>query len=165
MIGAGGLGREVLVSLQRLQVGQGLEAGLAIVFMAIALDRLSQAASKTEFTSKPHQDHDFKLFPAKLARFDFIWSLEKGLDKLFAAFTSLSKAIATGLAAVISPLMRALGQKNAAETIPGLLRTYAFGLTALLFWSFCCWSATSCRGCANFRNPGISRCAGRWMPP
>jgi glycine betaine/proline transport system permease protein len=133
LIGAGGLGREVLVALQRLQVGQGLEAGLAIVFMAIVLDRLSQAASKTEFTSKPHQDHDFKLFPAKLARFDLIWSLEKGLDKLYAAFTSLAKAIATGLAAVISPLARALGQKNAAETIPGLLRTYAFGLTVILF--------------------------------
>ncbi|GAB4409295.1 MAG: hypothetical protein Fur0044_02870 [Anaerolineae bacterium] len=133
LIGAGGLGREVLVALQRLQVGQGLEAGLAIVFMAIVLDRLSQAASKTEFASRPQQDHDFKLFPAKLARFDLIWSLEKGLDKLYAAFTSLTKAIATGLAAVISPLARALGQKNAAETIPGLLRTYAFGLTALLF--------------------------------
>ncbi|MBE7472789.1 MAG: choline ABC transporter permease [Anaerolineae bacterium] len=133
LIGAGGLGREVLVALQRLQVGQGLEAGLAIVFMAIVLDRLSQAASKTEFASRPQQDHDFKLFPTKLARFDLIWSLEKGLDKLYAAFTSLTKAIATGLAAVISPLARALGQKNAAETIPGLLRTYAFGLTALLF--------------------------------
>jgi glycine betaine/proline transport system permease protein len=43
LIGAGGLGREVLVSLQRLQVGAALEAGLAIVFLAILLDRLSQA--------------------------------------------------------------------------------------------------------------------------
>jgi len=133
LIGAGGLGREVLVALQRLQVGQGLEAGLAIVFMAIVLDRLSQAASKTEFVNRPQQGHDFKLFPAKLARFDLIWSLEKGLDKLYAAFTSLAKAVATGLAALISPLARTLGQKNAAETIPGLLRTYAFGLTAILF--------------------------------
>lgn len=43
LIGAGGLGREVLVALQRLRVGEGLEAGLAIVFLAILLDRLSQA--------------------------------------------------------------------------------------------------------------------------
>lgn len=42
LIGAGGLGREVLVSLQRLRVGQGLEAGLAIVLIAILLDRLFQ---------------------------------------------------------------------------------------------------------------------------
>lgn len=41
LIGAGGLGREVLVALQRLRVGQGLEAGLAIVLIAVLLDRLS----------------------------------------------------------------------------------------------------------------------------
>ncbi|MBK9714530.1 MAG: ABC transporter permease subunit [Kouleothrix sp.] len=53
MIGAGGLGREVLVSLQRLQVGQALEAGLAIVFLAIMLDRLSDALSKIDLSAPP----------------------------------------------------------------------------------------------------------------
>lgn len=43
MIGAGGLGYDVLASLRRLDIGAGLEAGLAIVVLAIALDRLSQA--------------------------------------------------------------------------------------------------------------------------
>jgi len=43
MIGAGGLGFDVLSSLRRLQIGAGLEAGIAIVVLAIALDRLSQA--------------------------------------------------------------------------------------------------------------------------
>lgn len=43
MIGAGGLGFEVLAALRRLDIGAGLEAGLAIVALAIALDRLSQA--------------------------------------------------------------------------------------------------------------------------
>jgi glycine betaine/proline transport system permease protein len=43
MIGAGGLGFDVLSSLRRLDIGRGLEAGLAIVVLAIALDRLSQA--------------------------------------------------------------------------------------------------------------------------
>lgn len=43
MIGAGGLGFDVLSSLRRLDIGRGLEAGLAIVMLAIALDRLSQA--------------------------------------------------------------------------------------------------------------------------
>ncbi|HXF62377.1 MAG TPA: ABC transporter permease subunit [Caldilineaceae bacterium] len=41
LIGGGGLGREVLVALQRLRVGQALEAGLAIVFLAVLLDRIS----------------------------------------------------------------------------------------------------------------------------
>ena len=43
MIGAGGLGFDVLNALRRLDFGAGLEAGLAIVALAIALDRLSQA--------------------------------------------------------------------------------------------------------------------------
>lgn len=43
MIGAGGLGFDVLASLRRLDIGGGFEAGIAIVIMAIAIDRLSQA--------------------------------------------------------------------------------------------------------------------------
>jgi glycine betaine/proline transport system permease protein len=43
MIGAGGLGFDVLASLRSLNIGAGIEAGLAIVVMAIALDRASQA--------------------------------------------------------------------------------------------------------------------------
>ena len=46
MIGAGGLGYDVLLALRALKIGQGMEAGLAIVAMAIALDRLSQAAAR-----------------------------------------------------------------------------------------------------------------------
>jgi glycine betaine/proline transport system permease protein len=53
MIGAGGLGREVLVALDKLEVGQGLEAGLAIVFLAIILDRLSDALSKIDPGAPP----------------------------------------------------------------------------------------------------------------
>jgi len=43
MIGAGGLGFDVLTALKTLKFGAGLEAGIAIVVLAIALDRLSQA--------------------------------------------------------------------------------------------------------------------------
>lgn len=43
MIGAGGLGFDVLAALRRLDIGGGIEAGLAIVALAVALDRLSQA--------------------------------------------------------------------------------------------------------------------------
>jgi glycine betaine/proline transport system permease protein len=45
MIGAGGLGYDVLTALRRLDIGGGLEAGIAITVLAIALDRLSQAAA------------------------------------------------------------------------------------------------------------------------
>ena len=39
LIGSGGLGDVVLKALRRLQVGRAMEAGLAIVFLAILLDR------------------------------------------------------------------------------------------------------------------------------
>ncbi len=41
MIGAGGLGENVLRGIQRLQVGQGFEAGLVVVILAIILDRIT----------------------------------------------------------------------------------------------------------------------------
>ena len=48
MIGAGGLGYDVLLALRALKVGQAMEAGLAIVVIAIILDRLSQAAARSQ---------------------------------------------------------------------------------------------------------------------
>jgi glycine betaine/proline transport system permease protein len=52
MIGAGGLGYDVLTSLRRLDIGRGFEAGLAIVVLAIALDRLSQAYASRRLTAQ-----------------------------------------------------------------------------------------------------------------
>ncbi|MGI8853985.1 MAG: ABC transporter permease [Methyloceanibacter sp.] len=52
MIGAGGLGYDVLTSLRRLDIGRGFEAGLAIVVLAIALDRLSQAYASWQRTAQ-----------------------------------------------------------------------------------------------------------------
>lgn len=42
MIGAGGLGGEVWRAIQRLQPGDGFEAGIAIVIVAMILDRVTQ---------------------------------------------------------------------------------------------------------------------------
>ncbi|KGR75570.1 ABC transporter permease [Ureibacillus sinduriensis] len=46
MIGAPGLGREVLSALQRAQVGNGFVAGLSLVIFAIIVDRLTQSFNK-----------------------------------------------------------------------------------------------------------------------
>ncbi|MCX7852418.1 MAG: ABC transporter permease subunit [Anaerolineae bacterium] len=54
LVGAGGLGREVLVGLQRLRVGQAFEAGQAIVCLAILLDRLSHAAAAARLEHLQH---------------------------------------------------------------------------------------------------------------
>ena len=46
MVAAGGLGDDVLRALQKNQPGNGLIAGLAIVFLAIIFDRFTQAVSR-----------------------------------------------------------------------------------------------------------------------
>lgn len=48
LIGAPGLGFDLLYSLQSLKLGQALEQGVAIVVMAIVLDRLSQAYARKQ---------------------------------------------------------------------------------------------------------------------
>ena len=53
MIGAGGLGYDVLTALRRLKIGEGVEAGVAITLLAIALDRLSQA-----YANRPQPAHN-----------------------------------------------------------------------------------------------------------
>ena len=46
MIGAGGLGREVWRSIQRLEAGVGFETGIAIVIVAVVLDRMTQTMAQ-----------------------------------------------------------------------------------------------------------------------
>ena len=43
MIGARGLGLEVLLAINRIEVGRGFEAGISIVFLAIIIDRITHA--------------------------------------------------------------------------------------------------------------------------
>ncbi|MGH8434551.1 MAG: ABC transporter permease [Pseudomonas sp.] len=47
MIGARGLGEDVLIGIQTLNVGRGLEAGLAIVILAVVIDRITQAYGRS----------------------------------------------------------------------------------------------------------------------
>ncbi|MGA7296796.1 MAG: proline/glycine betaine ABC transporter permease [Rhodanobacteraceae bacterium] len=47
MIGAGGLGGEVWRAIQRLEPGKGFESGIAIVILAMILDRVTQRLGNT----------------------------------------------------------------------------------------------------------------------
>jgi len=46
MIGAKGLGYEVLIAINRIDIAKGTEAGLTIVFIAIIIDRLTQGVAE-----------------------------------------------------------------------------------------------------------------------
>ena len=53
MIGARGLGEQVLLGIQRLDVGQGFTAGIAIVALAVVFDRITQAYGNREIRRRP----------------------------------------------------------------------------------------------------------------
>lgn len=84
LIGAGGLGDVVLKSLRRLQVGAALEAGLAIVFMAVLLDRLSAALTHLERSSQP-RFQGFRLFSEKRRHIALVRQIESGIERIYQA--------------------------------------------------------------------------------
>lgn len=61
-VGAKGLGHDLLFRLQSLRIGQALEIGVAIVFIAIMLDRLSLAWSEKQPEHKPEGPF-WKVYP------------------------------------------------------------------------------------------------------
>ncbi len=55
MIGARGLGMEVLLAINRIEVGRGFEAGLSIVMLAIIIDRITHGiAARQQHTKSSH---------------------------------------------------------------------------------------------------------------
>lgn len=51
MIGSGGLGDVVLKGISQMKIGDGFEGGLAVVILAMILDRITQSVGKTKGTS------------------------------------------------------------------------------------------------------------------
>ena len=66
MIGGGGLGDVVLRGIQQLDVGLGFEGGLAVVILAVILDRLTQSLTANELTKKS--------MPQRIRAFRDLWT-------------------------------------------------------------------------------------------
>ena len=58
MIGARGLGMEVLNAVQRIEIGRGLIAGSCVVVLAIVLDRLTQSCFAKDQSLEAGADPD-----------------------------------------------------------------------------------------------------------
>ncbi len=90
LIGAGGLGQEVLESLRRLFVGRALEAGMAIVVIAIILDRLTSAAATR--SSPGRKRRRLRLFPDSTAGVPPVRAAEKVLAAADRAMQATGRA-------------------------------------------------------------------------
>ncbi|HKT99697.1 MAG TPA: choline ABC transporter permease subunit [Paraburkholderia sp.] len=60
MVGAGGLGNDVLASIQRLDIGLGFESGLSVVLLAIILDRITESFGRAPGAAKAPLFSGFK---------------------------------------------------------------------------------------------------------
>jgi glycine betaine/proline transport system permease protein len=65
MVGAGGLGNDVLASIQRLDIGLGFESGMAVVLLAIILDRITESFGTPQTANRGSL---FNWFSSKLQR-------------------------------------------------------------------------------------------------
>ena len=65
MIGARGLGMEVLNAVNRIEIGRGLVAGSCVVILAIILDRVTQGWFSGKKKKQPAQDQPDRSTPAK----------------------------------------------------------------------------------------------------
>ena len=126
LIGAGGLGREVLISLQRLRVGEGLMAGLAIVFMAIILDRISHGMSEQELSHASKMARGFVLLPNSWSKYTPARWLERVLQALLRGCMQLAQLLAGGLAAIVVAGYRLFNLNHQAQLVEPFMRRHAF---------------------------------------
>ncbi|RFU69495.1 glycine betaine ABC transporter substrate-binding protein [Bacillus sp. V59.32b] len=82
LVGAPGLGAEVYRAVTQIQVGQGFEAGLSIVIIAIILDRISQNLRKPAYAEKISRKIVFGIVGAIfIAAFTYFAIAEADTDK------------------------------------------------------------------------------------
>ncbi len=92
LIGGGGLGETVLRSLRTLNVGTAFAAGLAIVFMAFLLDRLSQSFVRTEWNSRG-DFRGFRLLPEAWRGKRAAEGVETAVSHLYSAANRTTTAV------------------------------------------------------------------------
>lgn len=125
-IGAGGLGDEVWKPLTRQKIGWAIEGGLAIVAVAIILDRLSQAISAAVGGASgmlaAGPEHHFRLLPAQWDRFAAARLFERGLDGLWRGVGAVGTAVTTVFALALGGVARVFGAEIGQRVFAAILR-------------------------------------------
>jgi glycine betaine/proline transport system permease protein len=132
LVGSGGLGEVVLQSLRRLNVGRAFEGGMAIVFLAVLLDRLSYAFSQIDYRSvKTYQG--FRLLPPNLGKEPWALAIERVIDGVYRFFGWISRQLIQQ-ASKISPL-RVWLEKNANLFTSGIFLLLLMGIAFAVGWT------------------------------
>ncbi|MDG2237857.1 MAG: ABC transporter permease subunit [Arenicellales bacterium] len=126
-IGAGGLGYEVWVGLRRLRFGQGLEAGIAILLMAIMFDRITTAISARQ--SGIGFNSGFKLLPQRFQRQPVAEAIEAGLTRVYILFGYLSNACSVIVGGGIGIIARLVSRSLSAKLYE-IVRRHSFFVTS-----------------------------------
>ncbi len=133
-IGAPGLGEIVLRGMQRLNVGKALEGGLAIVLMAILLDRVTYAMGREPQRTDQGRVQIFYLFPQSLETFRLIRYIESLIDLVWRQIGNAGRTVTELIALPPCALLRAYDADMGIK-IHKLLLRHAFLIASLVLIS------------------------------
>jgi len=133
-IGAPGLGDIVLRGMQRLNVGKALEGGLAIVLMAILLDRVTHAMGQEQQRTDQGRTQIFRLFPQSLESFKLIRYLELSIDLVWRQIGHVGHGVTRAVAFIPCALIRTCDADWSSRLQDFLLRHSFFIASLVLIW-------------------------------
>ncbi len=133
-IGAPGLGDIVLRGMQRLNVGKALEGGLAIVLMAILLDRVTHAMGQEQQRTDQGRTQIFRLFPQSLESFKLIRYLELSIDLVWRQIGHVGRGVTRAVAFIPCALIRTYDADWSSRLQDFLLRHSFFIASLVLIW-------------------------------
>jgi len=133
-IGSPGLGDIVYQGLVRLNVGKALEGGLAIVLMAVLLDRVTYAMGHREHVSASEYDHEFRLFPQGMDSIKPILYIEYGIDWVWRQIAALGNLVTLLVTTMLCKLVT-LVNASASERLRAILLARSFLIASIVLIS------------------------------
>ena len=124
LIGGSGLGYEIWTAMRRLQIGRSLEGGLAVVLLAMVLDRIGYALSRNEPGSVTSGDW-------KHSRFGFWAPTHRFIENILRATGQLSLVIAGCISALLVPVAD-LFSDGGGRRLRRFLLAHSFALGSIL---------------------------------
>ena len=124
LIGGSGLGYEIWTAMRRLQIGRSLEGGLAVVLLAMVLDRIGYALSRSEPGGAASGN-------SKHFRSGFRASAQRFVENVLRASRHISLVIAACISTLLGPVAD-LFSDGAGDRLRRFLVAHCFALGSIL---------------------------------